>query len=152
MCAGGPAHPCAAPHPAQGEWDERDPAKRIPSPLVPGLLRFVKGAICAALWVRLSGSYGAGAPLRAGAAAATQQPRFVSYPQHSVQVGHEPVLAAAACTAASGQRQSPALTHRLPPAPPAADLLESAWFLREATLAQRLFFLWFVGLVARLKY
>ncbi|KAI7837279.1 hypothetical protein COHA_008893 [Chlorella ohadii] len=75
----------------KGEWDERDPAKRIPSPLVPGLLRFFKGLICAALWTKLSSSYG-------------------------------------------------------------PDLLESRWFLHEAGLAHKLFLLWFVGLVARLKY
>lgn len=47
----------------QGEWDESDPAKRIPSPLVPGLVRFFKGLICVALWTKLAGSYGAGATL-----------------------------------------------------------------------------------------
>ncbi len=44
----------------QGDWDESDPAKRIPNPLLPGLLRFVKALICAALWMKLSGTYGAG--------------------------------------------------------------------------------------------
>lgn len=54
--------PACCPHPcAQGEWDEGDPAKRIPSPLVLGLVRFFKGLICAALWTKLSGSYGPGA-------------------------------------------------------------------------------------------
>lgn len=53
-----PASP--SPCPCQGCWDERDPAKRIPSPLVPGLLRFFKGVICAALWMKLSAPYGAG--------------------------------------------------------------------------------------------
>lgn len=75
----------------KGEWDEGDPAKRIPSPLVLGLVRFFKGLICAALWTKLSGSYG-------------------------------------------------------------PDLLESRWFLQEACLVHKLFLLWFVGLVARLKY
>lgn len=35
---------------------------------------------------------------------------------------------------------------------PPPDLLESRWFLHEASLAQKFFLLWFVGLVARLKY
>ncbi|KAL4442125.1 hypothetical protein ABPG77_011386 [Micractinium sp. CCAP 211/92] len=43
----------------KGEWDEADPAKRIPSPLLPGLARFVKGCICAVLWMKLSQPYGA---------------------------------------------------------------------------------------------
>lgn len=46
--------------PLQGDWDDNDPAKRIPSPLLPGLLRFVKGVFCAVLWMKLSGRYGAG--------------------------------------------------------------------------------------------
>lgn len=33
-----------------------------------------------------------------------------------------------------------------------AGLLESRWFQQEASLPQRLFFLWLVGLVARFKY
>lgn len=43
----------------KGAWDESDPAKCIPNPLLPGLVRFVKALICAALWMKLSGTYGA---------------------------------------------------------------------------------------------
>jgi hypothetical protein len=50
---------CLAPW-LQGAWDERDPAKRIPNPLLPGLLRFIKGVICAVVWMKLSTPYGAG--------------------------------------------------------------------------------------------
>ncbi len=40
--------------PPQGDWDERDPKKRIPSPLLPGLQRLLKGVLFAAAWARLS--------------------------------------------------------------------------------------------------
>eukprot|EP00887_Chlorella_sp_A99_P005606 scaffold1.g5606.t1 len=43
----------------RGPWDERYPEKRIPSALVPGLARLVKGLICAALWVQLSSRFNA---------------------------------------------------------------------------------------------
>lgn len=43
----------------KGAWDESDPAKRIPNPLLPGLLRFLKALACAAVWMKLSGTYGA---------------------------------------------------------------------------------------------
>lgn len=43
----------------KGEWDESEPSKRIPNPVLPGLARFVKGVICAVLWMKLSGTYGA---------------------------------------------------------------------------------------------
>ena len=42
----------------QGDWDERDGRRRIPSPLLPGLARLLKGLACAALWLRLSASFG----------------------------------------------------------------------------------------------
>ena len=44
----------------QGPWNEREPSKRIPNPLLPGLLRFGKGVVCALLWAKLSPTYGAG--------------------------------------------------------------------------------------------
>ena len=44
----------------QGAWDESDPAKRIPNPLLPGLLRFAKGIACALVWTKLSSRFSAG--------------------------------------------------------------------------------------------
>lgn len=146
----------------QGEWDERDPAKRIPSPLVPGLLRFFKGLICAALWTKLSSSYGPGACVlmervaQAGThgpacCSATMAWRLVDR-QFSVQrsVAHWPCLSMS--TVPKLHLFLMIHHHSLPPHPPPPDLLESRWFLHEAGLAHKLFLLWFVGLVARLKY
>lgn len=41
----------------QGDWDARDPKKRIPSPLLPGLARLGKGLALLAVWSQLVGSY-----------------------------------------------------------------------------------------------
>ena len=68
------SRPCNLPSPClrrlpahlQGEWDKSEPAKRIPNPLLPGLVRFFKGVICAVLWVKLSGPFGAGGWVGAG--------------------------------------------------------------------------------------
>lgn len=38
----------------KGDWDEKDPRKRIPSPLLPGLQRLVKGIVFALVWSKLS--------------------------------------------------------------------------------------------------
>lgn len=110
----------------QGAWDESDPAKCIPNPLLPGLVRFVKALICAALWMKLSGTYGAGA---AAAAAA---------------MGCGMCAVVALPTNTYGPLLNICLT--------AADLLESRYFQEEVSLAQRFFLLWVVGFAARCKY
>lgn len=99
---------------------------------MPGLLRLVKGLICAALWAKLAPSYGPGETRGPAAqpccAADVMQPWVWCLPAVIMQL----------------------LPSLLPPPP--ADLLEGGWFQQEATLAQRFFFLWLVSLVARFKY
>lgn len=128
---------------------------------MPGLLRFFKGLICAALWTKLSSSYGPGACLlmERVAQAGTHGPACCSatmawhtsfvdenFPRRGTLAPPNDQYSASASSASSIYSQF------LPPCPPPPDLLESRWFLHEAGLAHKLFLLWFVGLVARLKY
>lgn len=130
----------------QGEWNERDPAKRIPNPLRPGLLRFAKGVICAVLWMKLSAPYGAGE--------CGQQPwrlcvwRRLLPAVVLLEVRRATMGAAGACAVALLPTASLPST----PHPCYSDLLEGRWFQHEASLVQRFFFLWLVGLAARCKY
>ena len=126
------AHGCASlRRAAQGAWDESDPAKRIPNPLLPGLVRFIKAVICAALWMKLSRTYGAGA----GAPGTCSSRAVCSAPHCVVGFAAGPVAPLLpACRAVL------------------AELLESRYFQEEVGLAHRLFLLWLVGLAARCKY
>lgn len=42
----------------KGEWDQSKPEYRLPNPIVPGLLRFIKAFACLAIWFSLSQRYG----------------------------------------------------------------------------------------------
>lgn len=97
----------------QGEWDESDPAKRIPSPLLPGLARFAKGCICAVLWMKLSQPYGAGARAcrGAGAGGGSGAARAVAVqgadPPHVCRGGVAPAHRRERCQQAAGALPNP---------------------------------------------